>query len=221
MQVSGTRSWRFSETASSTLHAALYVRDAFALGPPADPSVPPPLDADIAAREITDEDRRAASDQWPSWWTALLALEIRLDRGGSDWASLADDVARAGAAPDFAGLSDRPELRRAATSAFRDGSVWAEQAMRPLQRPFGKPVFDGAPLHRIAQAVAARHAVEIDAVAAQALVFLVPGPWSCVVAPGVLLCSATASDPTALASEAFESAITGRRALGAAVGNAS
>ena len=214
MQVSGTRSWRFSETASSTLHAALFVRDTFALAPLADPSVPPPLDADIAPREITDEDRRAASDQWPSWWSALLALEIRLDRGGLDWASFADDRTRAGAAPDFAGLSNRPALQRAATSAFRDGSIWAEQAMRPLQRPFGKPVFDSAPLHRIAQMVAARYAVEIDAVSAQALVFLVPGPWSSVVAPGVLLCSATAADPAALAAEAFGSAITGG-ALGA------
>lgn len=210
----GVPSWRFEESEGDLLALALAVRDACGLPVPGGPAVPPPLvDALPAVGDLTAEERQEAARQWAVWWADLVQLVVRrIDSGRDDppdLASWAADRATVGAPPDFAGLVDRPELRRAvrATVAALD-----TRPDRPPAAPLATFAYDL--VRQVAEDVAFDRAVSPDRVTGAAVVLDVRGPWWHEAGTGVVLCSrAAAQDPAAahqVLRRAYESGLRRR-----------
>lgn len=210
MQEVGPASWRFDESEGTLLHLALGVRDAGALPVADGPSVPPPLVDAPAPVVLGDAERRAAGRQWTGWWTALLDFQVRsmgrtaADREPQGIRFLAE-LDALGAPPDFAGLGDRPELRRTAVAVAAD--PWDRRRRpEPPEGTFGYEL-----VRQVAEDVAFDRGVSPDRVTGAAVVLDVQGPWWHALAPGVVLCSRAATqDPRtahAVLRHAFESGL--------------
>jgi hypothetical protein len=220
MQTAGSESWRFAEGIEQLPNTALFVRDAVGLVVPAGPTIPPRLAGPLPDRSqvLAPEVRSEAGRQWATWWQAILTHEARMQRGdhGADrpaWLrGLADDLHLIVDTTDFAALSDRPVLRDAVRATFVEGCRWTDDQRSAWLPPARGPLFGWEMTRDVAEEVAARRGVGLDAVRACAVVLMVEGTWWRHFAPGVVLCSLSATqDPkiarTAL-QEAFESGLS-------------
>ena len=210
MQEVGPASWRFEESEGSLLHLALGVRDAGSLPVADGPAVPPPLVDAPPPVVLGEVERQAAGEQWTGWWTALLEFQVRrTDRATAgrepQGTRLLADLDALGAPPDFAGLGDRPELRRTVVAVAAD--PW-DRRRRP-EPPGG--TFGYELVRQVAEDVAFDRAVSPDRVTGAAVVLDVQGPWWHALAPGVVLCSRAATRDLRTAHrvlrEAFESGL--------------
>ncbi len=218
MQLQGVGSWRFAESVDEMLHVALYIRDAAGLDVAAGPTVPPALAGQVPDRRdvLDEEERRQASKQWSGWWTDLLADAAHLHQGPRDadpnaWMDdLTERASKTGAPPDFAGLSGRAALRRAAGAMMP--CHWAADACRATPPPAGQPAFGWALTAEVAEAMARDRGIALETVRGVALVLVVQGAWWALQQPGVVLCSATAAGNVGTARTilhaAYESGLT-------------
>ena len=222
MRRAGSASWRFAEGIEQLPVVALYVRDAMGLAvPPGDP-VPPRLDAVVPDRSgLLDAGQRFdAGAQWASWWSAVLANDIRMHRGAQDgveqsaWMrGLAGEATELFDPPAFASLNDRPGLRAAMRASFPEALEWADQLRRTLLGPpHGRHgQFDYELIRTVAEQTAHQYRVSPDAVAACAVVLPVVGSWWYRCAPGAIVCSVHAAMDTVVAraalADAFASAL--------------
>lgn len=218
MQLAGTTSWRFAESARDSLpHVALFTRDALGLAVLPGPAVPPPLAGTVPDRRalLSDRERREAGRHWTGWWAALLDAEVQRQEERPDpghpvsWAVRArrEEV---GSPPDFAALADRPALRRAVVETFPEALRWVDRldagsrAERAGSFPYGL-------VRQVAEDVAFDRQVDVGAVRASAVVLEVEGIWWHLLAPGAVVCSAgaTADPHTAhlVLRRAFESGL--------------
>lgn len=134
MQLAGTKSWRIGTDEPQSLLTALYVRDASGLRAQIDPEIPP-LQPAVQVDEEQSPAASADSKQWAEWWLELL-------EGGGFWPESKDpsdmkaithdpDIQRLfywpsrHLPPEFAGLSDRPELRALVRRHHEAGGRWS------------------------------------------------------------------------------------------------
>jgi len=207
VQLAGPPSWRFEQSGGQLLSRALAVRDACGLPVPGGPAVPPPLvDVPPPAGDLTPGQRDEAARQWAVWWADLVELEARrlapersAPPGAPTWLA---GLTAAGTPPDFAGLADRPELRRAARAT---AEVWHPSVER------ARGAFAAELVRQVAEDVAFDRSVPIDRVAGAAVVLDVRGGWWHEVGTGTVLCSrATAQEPRVahqVLRRAFESGL--------------
>jgi hypothetical protein len=165
-------------------HVALFVRDAVGLEVDEAPWIPPPLADPVPdRRSVVDPRVRAqAAAQWPSWWRALVDVEAQMHGGSYEGDDL--DIrfrfaerAEAGLPPDFAGLSDRPELRQVVMATYEEACRWVEGRHQAVGRPDVGHSFDWKLIRDVAQDVAKSQQVSIGDVRGTALVFAVEGDW--------------------------------------------
>lgn len=198
MQVAGSVSWRFAESARDSLpHVALFVRDALGLAVPPGPAVPPPLAGTVPDRRasLSDEERREAGRHWPGWWAALLGAEVdrQEERPDPDHPALRARYEEAGSPPDFAALADRPALRRAVVDTFPEALRWVDRLLDAGSRAQRAGSFPYALVRQVAEDVAFDRQVDVGAVRASAVVLEVEGRWWHLLAPGAVVCSAGAA----------------------------
>lgn len=80
VELAGTTSWRFEESArDDLLHVALFVRDAVGIPVVPGPAVPPRLVGTVPDNRglLREDERQEAGRQWDGWWMAVLSLEDR------------------------------------------------------------------------------------------------------------------------------------------------
>lgn len=203
MQLIGSTSWRFAESVPQLLHAALYIRDAVGLAVPAQPELPPPLDADVPDHSgvLTAEERAIAGADWPGWWRELVGQQLHAERpAGPDDQSWAQQRMAAmllvSDPPDFETLADRPALRKAVRAVFFEGCQWADGVgQAPEQSP--GPLFSWELTRDVAEEVAFDRGIDLGTIDGRLLALKVRGQWWQLIEPGGLLCSmAVAADPT-------------------------
>jgi hypothetical protein len=139
MQLAGTASWKVSTDEPQSLLTALYVRDASGLSPRIDPELPP-IEPAVIARDLQSAAQSIASAQWAEWWRELLG-------GGGFWpdqknpaelSRLIDDpdIQRLFywpsryVAPEFAGMSDMPELQALIHRHYNAAVAWSTARKR-------------------------------------------------------------------------------------------
>lgn len=217
MELTGTTSWRFEESARAHLpHVALFVRDAVGLPVMPGPAVPPRSAGTVPDhRDLLREDqRRDAGRQWAGWWTAVMDLEVLPeqppDPGSPTSPGLRTQREGAGSPPDFAALSDRPALQRAVIETFAEAHRRLGQRRHDV--PAGpQPCFPYRLVRQVAEDVAFDRSVDVADVRARAVVLDVEGSWWHLLAPGSVACSraASAEPETAqlLLRQAFESGL--------------
>jgi hypothetical protein len=202
----GVPSWRFTVSEGDLLDLALAVRDGCGLPVPGGPAVPPPLvDVPAPVGDLTPEERQEAARQWAVWWADLVQLVVRRTQSdqddSTDLAAWAADRAVAGSPPDFAGLVDRPELRRAVRA-----TADARRTRPDRRRAIPTGAFAHDLVRRVAEDVAFDRAVSPDRVSGSAVVLDVQGPWWHEAGPGVVLCSRAAAQDPAVAHQVLRRA---------------
>ena len=217
VEVAGTTSWRFSESARAHLpHVALFVRDAVGLPVVPGPAVPPRLAGAVPDHRdlLREEQRQEAGRQWTGWWTAVMGSEVRAqeahDREVPTPAELRAQRERAGSPPDFAALADRPALHRAAIETFLDAHRRVGRQRQDV-RADRHGCFPSWLVRQVAEDVAFDRSVDVGAVRASAVVLDVEGSWWHLLAPGTVVCSpAAAAEPETaqrVLRRAFESGL--------------
>lgn len=219
MQVAGTTSWRFAESARDAVpHVALFVRDALALPVAPGPAVPPPLAGTVPDRHglLSSDERDEAGRQWTDWWTALLGVEVHRQEPPdpdhpASWQVQRARHDRAGSPPDPAALADRPALRRAVVATSPEAHRWVDRLWDVEDRDGRGGCFPYRLVRQVAEDVAFDRRVDVGAVRASAVVLEVEGSWWHLPAPGAVVCSreATAEPRTAhlVLRQAFESGL--------------
>ena len=216
MELAGTTSWRFSESArDDLLHVALFVRDAAGIPVPPGPSVPPRLAGTVPDHRalLREDERQEAGRQWDGWWTALLSVEDQ-----SQDPPDADTLrarrarrARAGGPPDFAALADRPALHRAVVETWLHAHRWVGHRRLHFREEQQEGCFDDRLIRQTAEDVAFDHSLDVGAVRGRAVLLDVEGSWWHLLAPGTVVCSiAAAAEPETaqlVLRRAFESGL--------------
>jgi hypothetical protein len=224
IELAGVGSWRFAVDVNEMVHVALYVRDALGLDVEAAPNRPPALAGGVPAGPdvLNDAERGEAAAQWPAWWEAVLADATHQNQGPPDRADMDAWMRelhvrglRTGSPPEFAGLMDRPALRKALIALTPEACRWAEGPRRAAHPPAGRATFASELIREVAEDVAFDRGVAVQAVRAVALVLAVEGSWWVCHRPGVVLCSVSApEDPVTartILRAAFESGLAPSR----------
>lgn len=216
MELAGTTSWRFAESArDELLHAALFVREAVRIPVVPGPAVPPRLAGSVPEHRdlLSEAQRQEAAHQWDAWWVALLEVEDH-PQEPPDADTLRARAARregAGSPPDFAALADRPALHRAVVETWLQAHRWIGQRGLDYRGEQRQGCFSYPLVRQIAEDVAFDHSVDVGAVRARAVLLDVEGSWWHLLAPGTVVCSmtATAEPETAqlVLRQAFESGL--------------
>lgn len=192
MQRAKVDSWRLrTSIGNSTLHAALYLRDAFHLKPEDESTIPPRLSGDVP--DLTSQslsiDTPEASKAWAAWWERALLHESAVARG-----DFAEDVqvgnlralsaarARVYDPPAFVSMAETPALQALAHLAHREALAWSKYHSPRLE------VDDDVVAGVVWEMCASLHVnpAQLDATV---IVLDVEGTWSAVSESGVLLCS--------------------------------
>jgi hypothetical protein len=219
VQLAGSASWRFAESARDELpHVALFIRDAVGLPVPPGPLVPPPLAGDVPDHRglLSEQDRQEAGLQWVDWWATVIGSAVEARQAGPDpdrdtmWQALAARRERAGSPPDFAALADRPALHRVVAETFPEAHRWVSQlGFEHREEPHG--CFAYRLVRQVAEDVAFDRSVNVGDMRASAIVLEVEGSWWHLLAPGTVLCSkAAAAEPSTaqlVLRSAFESGL--------------
>jgi hypothetical protein len=187
--------WHFSTTfGNATLHAALFLRDAFHLKPDDDDDLPPRLTGDVPnlSSLVPGFDPYEAALAWPRWWERTVEYEGALALGEFKGDNLRDiDAARARVfdPPSFVSMKDAPSLRSLAQAAHREALRWSKyhssSANAALQRGARSSV-----VSRVAWETCASLHVKPSSLRATVVVLDVEGSWRSAPRPGLLLCSA-------------------------------
>jgi hypothetical protein len=187
-----SETWRLSTTfANPTLHAALFVRDAFHLKPEDETVIPPPLSGDVPnlTTLLLDVDTAEASRAWVPWWERVLRYEGAVARGeyAEDLRSgnlRAMSAARAEAfdPPKFATMDDTSALQSMARLAHREALAWSKYHAAHTT------VHEDVVANVVWEMCSSLHVnpAQLDATI---IVLDVEGSWSAFCEPGVLLCS--------------------------------
>ena len=213
MELAGSTSWRFAESAGDHLpHVALFVRDATGLPVPPGPAVPPRLTGAVPDHHdlLSQPEREDAGRQWVGWWSDVLGVDRQEAADRELHAFPRGAYERAGAPPDFAALADRPALRRAVVATFPDAHRWVGRRRRSAGAE-RQGSFTYGLVRQVAEDVAFDRSVDIGRVRAGAVVLHVEGVWWHLLVPGTVVCSTAATeDPVAaqqVLRQAFESGL--------------
>ncbi|MCU1362510.1 MAG: hypothetical protein JWM55_338 [Acidimicrobiaceae bacterium] len=194
-----TDSWRLSTSfGNSTLHAALFIRDAFHLKPEHESSLPPRLTGGVpnVSALVPGFDPFEAALQWASWWERVVTYEAAVALGefrGSDDGDSLGDMAAARARvfdpPNFLSMSDAPSLRSLAQGAHREALRWSKYRSSRSNPALQRGTRDSV-VTRVAWETCVALHVKPSQLSATVIVLDVEGSWRSFPRAGLLLCSA-------------------------------
>lgn len=198
MELAGTTSWRFEESAGDDLlHLALFVRDAVGLHVSPGPAVPPRLAGTVPDHRdlLREDERRVAGRQWDGWWAAVLDLQDQSQHPPDADTARARRAGReqAGYPPDFTALADRPALHRAVVDTWLHAHEWLSRRRLDFRLEQRGGCFEYRLIRQIAEDVAFDHSVHVGAVQGRAVLLDVEGSWWHLLAPGTVVCSTAAT----------------------------
>jgi hypothetical protein len=198
---------------SPTLHATLFIRDAFHLKPDDEPLIPPRLIRDVPdlSSLVSNLDVREAALAWTPWFERALDFECDALTGEGD-ATEPSDVARARFfdPPEFTGLWAWPALRAVARASHREALRWSK-FHSTLSLDAVRHALRDSVVSSVAWTTCAALHVSPARLHAEVLVLDVEGDWTAFPRPGLLLCSANVVRRDSLMkeslSQAFEHAL--------------
>jgi hypothetical protein len=193
-------SWRLSTNfGNATLHAALFIRDAFHLKPDDDADLPPRLTGDVPnlSSLVPGFDPYEAAFAWPVWWEraveyegAVALGEFRESVHQGDFREMALARAKVFDPPGFASMKDFPSLQSLARAAHREALQWSKyhssRANPALQRGTRASV-----VSKVVWETCASLHLTPSRLSATIVVLDVEGSWKSLPRPGLLLSSAT------------------------------
>ncbi len=193
-----TDSWHLSTNfGNATLHAALFIRDAFHLKPEDDATLPPRLMGDVPnlSALVPGFDPFEAAREWASWWERAVEYEARVALGEFDGEGrdALRDMAEARAhvfdPPNFESMSDSPSLRSLARAAHREALRWSKYRLSRSNPALHQGTRDSV-VTRVAWETCVALHVKPSQLSANVIVLDVEGSWRLSPRPGLLLCSA-------------------------------
>lgn len=192
-------SWHLSTSfGNATLHAALFIRDAFHLKPEDDATLPPRLMGDVPnlSALVPGFDPFEAALQWAWWWERVVEYEANVALGQFDEGEGRDhlrDLAVARAMvfdpPNFESMSDSPTLRSLAKAAHREALRWSKYRSSRSNPALHRVARDSV-VTRVAWETCVALHVKPSQLSASVIVLDVEGSWRSFPRPGLLLCSA-------------------------------
>jgi hypothetical protein len=192
-------SWHLSVNfGSATLHAALFVRDAFHLKPDDDDGLPPRLIGDVPnlSSLVPGFDPFEAALAWTSWWERVVNYEGAVALGDHSEGS-GEEILRAMSSarakifdpPAFASMEDTPSLRSLARVAHREALQWSKYHSSKLD-PLVQRATRASVVSRVVWETCASLHLTPSQLRATVLVLDVEGSWRSFPRPGLMLCSA-------------------------------
>lgn len=209
MKQEKSNTWRLSVTpASATLHATLFLRDAFQLKPDDESGIPPHLIGDVPdlSALASNLDEREAALAWTPWWERALDVEVAALTNGAG-AAAPSDAARAQFfdPPEFTSLAGSPALRLLARTAHRESLRWSKFHSSLVRDSLAYALKDSVVSSVVWETCADRH-VSPAQLHASILVFDVEGLWTTYPRAGVLACSVGALRKETLVQECLREA---------------
>jgi hypothetical protein len=182
--------WRLSSASgSATLHATLFLRDAFQLKPDDEPGIPPLLRGDVPdfSALVSNLDEREAAQSWTSWFERALSVELDVL---TESQTMSVDAARAQFfdPPEFVSLAGSPALRVLAQSSHREALRWSKYHSSLTSDSLRHALRDSVVAPVAWETCAARH-VSPARLRASVLVLDVEGLWTSFPRAGVVACS--------------------------------
>jgi hypothetical protein len=197
-----------SALASQTLHATLFVRDAFHLKPDDEPIIPPRLNGDVPdlSRLVSSLDVREAAIAWTPWFDRALDFECQLLLEPA-LTPPSIDAARAGFfdPPEFLSMWAWPALQSVARAAHREALRWGK-VHSSLSKDALRHAHRDSVVASVAWETCASLHVSPARLRASVLVLDVEGVWSAYPEPGLLLCSTNVIRKESLLKEALREA---------------
>jgi hypothetical protein len=194
-----TDSWHLSTNfGNATLHATLFIRDAFHLKPEDDAALPPRLMGDVPnlSALVPGFDPFEAALEWASWWERAVAYEASVALGefedGADRDSLRDMAAARAKVfdpPNFSSMSDAPSLQSLAKAAHREALRWSKYRSS-RSNPALHHVARDSVVTRVAWETCVSLHVKPSQLSATVMVLDVEGSWRSSPRRGLLICSA-------------------------------
>ncbi len=192
-------SWHLSVSGgSATLHAVLFLRDAFQLKPDEDDRLPARLAGDVPnlSSLVPGFDPFDAALEWTAWWDRALAYEVDVAQGEFQQGS-GEEILRAMASkratffdpPNFESMDDAPTLRALAKVAHREALQWNKFHSAKLESVVQRATRPSV-VSRVAWETCVSLHVTPSQLRATVLVLNVDGSWRSFPRPGVMLCSA-------------------------------
>lgn len=194
-----TDSWHLSTSfGNATLHATLFIRDAFHLKPEDDATLPPRLMGDVPnlSALVPGFDPFEAALEWTSWWERAVEYEASVALGEFEEGEERDalrDMARARARvfdpPNFESMSNSPSLRSLAKAAHREALRWSKYRLSRSNPALHQEARDSV-VTRVAWETCVALHVKPSQLSATVIILDVDGAWRSFPRPGLLLCSA-------------------------------
>jgi hypothetical protein len=194
-----TDSWHLSTSfGNATLHAALFIRDAFHLKPEDDTTLPPRLMGDVPnlSALVPGFDPFEAALEWATWWDRAVGYEGAVALGEFEEGEQRDvlrDMAVARAQvfdpPNFESMSDSPSLRPLAKAAHREALRWSKYRSSRSNPALHRGTRDSV-VTRVAWETCVALHVKPSQLSATVIILDVDGAWRSFPRPGLLLCSA-------------------------------
>ncbi len=192
-------SWHLStDFGNSTLHAALFIRDAFHLKPEDDAALPPRLLGDVPnlSALVPGFDPFEAAQEWASWWERAVEYEGAVALGefaeseeGDHLRDLAEARAKVFDPPNFLSMSDSSSLRSLSTAAHREALRWSKYRSSRSNPALHQRARESVVTRVAWETCVSRH-VKPSQLSATVIVLDVEGSWRSFPRPGLLLCSA-------------------------------
>jgi hypothetical protein len=195
-----TDSWHLSTSfGNATLHATLFIRDAFHLKPEEDATLPPRLVGDVPnlSALVPGFDPFEAALEWTSWWRRAVEYEASVALGEFEEGEDQDFLRNVAAArakvfdpPNFESMSDSPSLRPLAKAAHREALRWSKYRSSRSNPALHLGTRDSV-VTRVAWETCVALHVKPSQLSATVIVLDVDGTWRSFPRPGLLLCSAS------------------------------
>jgi hypothetical protein len=193
-----TDSWHLSTSfGNATLHATLFLRDAFHLKPEEDATLPPRLMGDVPnlSALVPGFDPFEAAQEWASWWERAVAYETAValgefdDADGDHLRDMATARAKVFDPPNFPSMSATPSLQSLARAAHREALRWSKYRSSRSNPALHRVARDSV-VTRVAWETCVALHVKPSQLRATVIVLDVEGSWRSSPRPGLLLCSA-------------------------------
>jgi hypothetical protein len=192
-------SWELSTIfGNATLHAALFLRDAFHLKPEDEDLLPPRLTGDVPnlSSLVPGFDPYDAGLAWSKWWEEVVEYEgavalgeFRGSHGEDNLRAMSSARAQVFDPPGFESMDETPSLRSLARAAHREALQWSKfhssRSDTATQRATRSSV-----VSRIVWETCVSLHVTPTQLSATVLVLEVDGSWRSFPRPGLMLCSA-------------------------------